>query len=173
VGVSLVIGYALLGSTWLIMKTQGPMQERCFALAAKLGAGTILCIGLVSLATPFLSGAYYERWFSWPQILFTAQVPLLVAVVSVGFFVSLRRRLDHWPFLLAVALFGLCLAGLGISIYPEAVPGAVTIHDAAAPRSSLIFMLVGFLLLIPIILAYTGYSYWVFRGKTSADEGYH
>ena len=119
------------------------MQERCFALAARFGAGTILCIGLVSLATPFLSGAYYERWFSWPQILFTAQVPLLVAIASVGFFVSLRRRRDYWPFLLALALFALCLAGLGVSIYPDVVPGAVTIHEAAAPHSSLVFMLVG------------------------------
>jgi cytochrome bd ubiquinol oxidase subunit II len=99
-------------------------------------------------------------------------VPLLVAVASVGFFVSLRQRRDYWPFLLAIALFALCLAGLGISIYPEAVPGAVTIHEAAAPHSSLVFMLVGFVLLIPIILAYTGYSYWVFRGKTG-DVGYH
>jgi cytochrome d ubiquinol oxidase subunit II len=172
VGVSLVIGYALLGSTWLIMKTKGPMQERCFGLAAGFGTGTILCIGLVSLATPFLSSVYYERWFSWPQILFTAQVPLLVAVASVGFFVSLRQRRDYWPFLLAIGLFALCLAGLGVSIYPEAVPGAVTIHEAAAPNSSLVFMLVGVVLLVPIILAYTGYSYWVFRGKTG-DEGYH
>jgi cytochrome d ubiquinol oxidase subunit II len=172
VGVSLVIGYALLGATWLIVKTEGPMQERCFGLAAKFGAGTILCIVLVSLATPFLSGAYYARWFSWPQILFTAQVPLLVAITSVGLFVSLRQRRDYWPFLLAIALFALCLAGLGVSIYPEAVPGAVTIHEAAAPHSSLVFMLVGFVLLIPIILTYTGYSYWVFRGKTG-DEGYH
>ena len=75
VGVSLVIGYALLGATWLVMKTEGTVQEHCFRLSEKLGIATIACIALVSAATPFLSGAYYERWFSWPQVLFTAQVP--------------------------------------------------------------------------------------------------
>ncbi len=172
VGVSLVIGYALLGATWLVMKTEGPVQDHCFGLSKKLGMATIACIALVSAATPFLSGAYYERWFSWPQVLFTAQVPLLVAIASVAFLVSLRRRWEYGPFLIALALFGLGLLGLGISMFPYVVPGAITIHEAAAPHSSLRFMLVGASVLIPIILTYTGYSYWVFRGKTG-PEGYH
>jgi cytochrome d ubiquinol oxidase subunit II len=172
VGVSLVIGYALLGATWLVMKTEGPVQDHCFRLSEKLGMATIACIALVSAATPFLSGAYYERWFSWPQVLFTAQVPLLVGIASVAFLVSLRRRWEYGPFLIALALFGLGLLGLGISMFPYVVPGAVTIHEAAAPHSSLRFMLVGASVLIPIILIYTGYSYWVFRGKTG-PEGYH
>jgi cytochrome bd ubiquinol oxidase subunit II len=172
VGVSLVIGYALLGATWLVMKTGGTVQEHCFRLSEKLGIATIACIALVSAATPFLSGAYYERWFSWPQILFTAQVPLLVGVASFAFLVSLRRRWEYWPFLIALGLFALGLLGLGISMFPFVVPGAVTIHQAAAPESSLWFMLVGASVLIPIILTYSGYSYWVFRGKTG-QEGYH
>jgi cytochrome bd ubiquinol oxidase subunit II len=172
VGVSLVIGYALLGATWLVMKSEGELQERCFALARGLGIATIACIFLVSVATPFLSGAYYERWFAWPRILFTSQVPLLVAIASVAFVVSLNRRSDYWPFLIALALFALGLIGLGVSMFPYIVPGKVTIHDAAAPDASLAFMLVGASVLIPIILAYTAYSYWIFRGKTG-HEGYH
>ena len=105
-------------------------------------------------------------------MLFTAQVPLLVAIATAVFFVSLRRRYERPPFLLALGLFALSMAGLGVSMYPDIVPGAVRIHDAAAPDSSLIFMLVGAGVLIPIILLYTGYSYWIFRGKVGV-EGYH
>ena len=88
------------------------------------------------------------------------------------FLVGLRRRWEYWPFLLTLLLFALCLIGLGVSIFPEIVPGAVTIHEAASPRASLLFMLVGASILVPVIIAYTAYSYWVFRGKTG-HEGYH
>jgi cytochrome d ubiquinol oxidase subunit II len=172
VGVSLVVGYALLGATWLVMKTEGAVQDHSFRFAGKLALGLIVCIGLVSAATPFLSGAYYERWFAWPQVLFTAQVPLLVGLCSGMLLVSLMRRWEYWPFLLTLGLFALSLLGLGVSMFPHVVPNAVTIHEAAAPHSSLLFMLVGASVLIPIILSYTGYSYWVFRGKTG-HEGYH
>ncbi len=171
-GVSLVIGYALLGSTWLIMKTEGTLQDRAFKYARIAGIATVICVAMVSLATPFLEESYYERWFAWPQTLFTAQVPLLVAVATFAYFFSLHRRHEYLPFLLALGLFILSMAGLGISIFPDVIPGAVSIHEAAAPESSLIFMLVGAGVLIPIILAYTGYSYWVFRGKVG-HEGYH
>jgi cytochrome bd ubiquinol oxidase subunit II len=172
VGVSLVIGYALLGSTWLIMKSEGSLQERCYRLAFRLGIGVILAMAAVSAATPFLRDAYWQRWFAWPQVLFTAQVPLLVAIATVVFFWSLKRLHHYTPFLVALALFALGLAGLGISLFPYVVPPVVTIWEAAAPPSSLKFMLPGALVLVPIILAYTGYSYWVFRGKTG-HEGYH
>ena len=112
------------------------------------------------------------RWFAWPQVLFTAQVPLLVVIATLVFFCSLQRRRNYTPFLMALALFVLSLAGLGISLYPYVVPPSITIWDAAAPDASLKFMLPGALVLVPIILAYTGYSYWVFRGKTG-HEGYH
>lgn len=172
VGVSLVCGYALLGSTWLVMKSEGSLQERCYRLAYRLGIATIVAMAAVSAATPFLREAYWLRWFAWPQVLFTAQVPLLVAIVTFVLFWSLRRGHHYTPFLMALALFGLGLAGLGISLYPFVVPPSVSIWDAAAPDDSLKFMLPGVLVMIPIILAYTGYSYWVFRGKTG-HEGYH
>ncbi|WP_255591226.1 cytochrome d ubiquinol oxidase subunit II [Geminicoccus harenae] len=172
VGVSLVIGYALLGATWLIMKSEGQLQEHCYRLARILGPLLVGCIVLVSLFTPFLSEAYYRNWFSFPRVLFAAQVPILVAIGSVVFFVALARRWEYWPFLSALALFALGLIGLGVSMFPYVIPGAITIWDAASPPKSQLFMLVGASVLIPIILIYTGYSYWVFRGKTG-HEGYH
>ena len=172
VGVALVCGYALLGATWLIMKSEGSLLDRCYPLAQRFAAATIVGMAVVSAWTPFLSYDYYRRWFAWPQVLFTAQVPLLVAIASVGFFFALRHRRSYWPFLIALALFALGLVGLGISLYPYVVPRSITIWDAAAPTQSLTFMLVGAAIMVPIILAYTGYAYWVFRGKT-ADEGYH
>ena len=171
-GASLVIGYALLGATWLVMKTEGALQDQAFRYARLAGIGTMACIAAVSAATPFLEEAYYRRWFSWPTVLFTTQVPLLVVMVAAAFALSLRRRYQRLPFLLALALFALSMIGLGISIFPDIVPGAVSIHEAAAPESSLLFMLVGAGVLIPVILAYTAYAYWVFRGKVG-HEGYH
>lgn len=172
VGVSLLCGYALLGSTWLVMKSEGSLQERCYRLAFRLAIATVVAMAAVSAATPFLRDAYWLRWFAWPQVLFAAQVPVLVAIVTFVLFWSLRRGHHYTPFLMALALFGLGLAGLGISLYPNVVPPSVSIWDAAAPHDSLAFMLPGVLIMVPIILAYTGYSYWVFRGKTG-HEGYH
>lgn len=171
-GVSLVVAYALLGATWLIMKTEGALQRHAVRLAWKLGAATLVAVAAVSLATPFLEGAYFERWLSWPNILKVAPVPLLVAVVSVAFVRSLKQGAESAPFLLTLALFALCFVGLGISIYPYVIPGAVTIWEAATERSSQVFMLVGTVVLVPIILAYTAWAYWIFRGKVKS-EGYH
>ena len=171
-GLSLVVGYALLGATWLVMRTEGTTRIHARRMAFRLGIATIACIGLVSAATPFLNAAYAGRWFAWPSVLLTAQVPLLVVVGAALFFRALARDAERAPFLLALGLFALSYVGLGISIFPDIVPGRVTIWEAASPRSSQIFMLVGASVLIPVILVYTAYAYWVFRGKVGA-EGYH
>ena len=171
-GASVVAAYALLGATWLNMKTEGALQIKARALAWWLAPAMLIAIAGVSLATPFLKVAYYERWFAWPQVLATAQVPLLVLIVSATLFWSLLTKREVAPFLLSLALFALTFAGLGVSLYPYLIPASITIWDAAAPASSLMFMLVGAVVLIPIILAYTGYAYWIFRGKVR-DDGYH
>lgn len=171
-GASVLIGYALLGATWLIMRTEGTLQVHAARYACWLGAGTVGFIIAVSAATPFLSNAYFQRWFAWPSVLIAAQVPLMVAVATFLFFRSLAYGYERAPFLIALLLFLLCFVGLGISMFPYIVPDQVTIWQAAAPESSQVFMLVGASVLIPIILAYTAYSYWVFRGKTG-HEGYH
>jgi cytochrome d ubiquinol oxidase subunit II len=171
-GVGVVCGYALLGATWLIWKTDGSIQDRAFRLAKPAGIATLAVIGLVSLATLNLDYAYREKWLGYPAVLLTAQVPLLTAIIAFAFYRSIRKRREARPFFLALALFLMSFIGLGISMYPYIVPDHLTIWEAAAPASSQWFMLVGAVVLIPIILGYTAFSYWVFRGKVTA-EGYH
>jgi cytochrome d ubiquinol oxidase subunit II len=171
-GVSVAIGYALLGATWLIWKTEGATQAHARRLAFGLAIGTLVAMALVSAATPFLAIDYWRRWFSLPGVLLTAQVPVLVVVVAGAFFYALRRGYERLPFLASLLMFLLGFVGLGISMYPFVVPRAVTIWDAAAPVQSQSFMLVGTLVIVPIILAYTAWAYWVFRGKVG-EHGYH
>jgi cytochrome d ubiquinol oxidase subunit II len=173
-GAALVAGYALLGATWLVVKTTGELQAEARRWAGRAGLVTLAAIAMVSAVTPFLQPVYRERWFAWPAILYTMPVPLLVVGVATLLFRSLaRRRSDYLPFFSAIGLFVLSYIGLAISLHPWIVPPTVTIQDAASPDSSLAFVLVGAAVLLPIILAYTAYSYWVFRGKVSADVGYH
>ncbi|MBO9575722.1 MAG: cytochrome d ubiquinol oxidase subunit II [Sphingobium sp.] len=171
-GVSLVAGYALLGATWLIWKTDGGAQDHARRLAFWLGIAMLGALGAVSAATPFLSHAYWRHWFEMPGVLLTAQVPLLVVIMAALYFRSLAKGGELAPFLIALALFLLGFVGLGISMFPYIVPESITIWDAAAPDQSLLFILVGAAVIIPVILAYTGWAYWVFRGKV-ATEGYH
>lgn len=171
-GVSMVAGYALLGSTWLIMRTEDAMQDLAFRFAKGLAVALIVCLAAVSAATPFLKLAYWHHWFTMPGVLATAQVPLLVAIGAVLLFRGLAIRQERMPFLITLGLFLLSFIGLGISIFPDIIPGAVTIVAASAPESSLKFLLVGVCIMVPIIIAYTGWAYWVFRGKVG-HEGYH
>jgi cytochrome d ubiquinol oxidase subunit II len=171
-GASVVVAYGLLGATWLVMKAQGALQQQARRQAIWLGAATLASIVLVSLATPFLSAAYFDRWLTWPSVLAVAPVPVLVALASWAFVRSLRAGRELAPFLLTLFVFFLCFVGLGISVFPYVVPGAVTIWEAATDRSSQVFMLWGTAVVLPMILGYTAWSYWVFRGKTGA-EGYH
>ena len=141
-----------------------------FGMAWALGPATLGMIGAVSLATPFLDAEYARRWFDWPGVLLTAQVPLLVLILGIGFFWTMRQRREVWPFLLSLGLFAVTFAGLGVSVYPYAVPDEITLWQAAAPASSQLFMLVGALILIPIILAYTAYAYWAVAHQQHPDQ---
>jgi cytochrome d ubiquinol oxidase subunit II len=172
-GLALVIGYALLGATWLIWKTSGELQQKAYSLAWPTGLATLALIGIVSLIMPFLDPLFRQRWFSFPNIVYAAPVPILVALAALALLAGLGRRREGAPFLAAVALFILSYLGLGISFYPYILPPSLTIWDAAAPARSLEFLLVGAVVLIPLILAYTAWSYWVFRGKVDASTGYH
>jgi cytochrome bd ubiquinol oxidase subunit II len=172
-GFALAVGYALLGATWLILKTTGELQEQARRFAWGTGFGTLALIGLVSLITPFLDPIFMQRWFAWPAVLYSAPVPIFVAVAALALFWGLYTRRDAMPFLAAIGLFVLSYIGLGISFHPYIVPPALTIWDAAAPADSLKFLLVGALVLIPLILGYTTWSYWVFRGKVDPQAGYH
>jgi cytochrome d ubiquinol oxidase subunit II len=172
-GVALLVGYALLGATWLNLKTTGELQGRARRFAWMAGIGTLALIGIVSLWTPLMNAQFMARWLTWPALLYTAPVPLLVALAALVLFRGLAGGRDVSPFLASMALFVLSYIGLGISFYPYIVPPSLTIRSAAAPDSSLEFLLVGAVVLVPLILAYTAWSYWVFRGKIDASAGYH
>jgi len=171
-GAALIVAYALLGSTWLIWRTEGALHDDARRFAKGLLPATLVAIAAVSLYTPFLEGKYYQRWFAWPGVLFAVQVPLAVTVTGFLLWRAIAAGRDYAPFVLTLALFALCMAGLGVSIWPDVIPGRVSIWQAASPAKSQTFMLVGVVVLVPLILAYTAWSYWVFRGKVGND-GYH
>jgi len=172
-GISLVIGYALLGATWLVLKTEGALRDKAYHLCWYLLFAMLAAIGAVSIATPFLHIQYAQRWFTWPNVILTAPVPIAVAAVTVALLRALANKQDSQPFYLVLALFALSYAGLGISMYPYIVPQSITIWQAASPENSQVFMLFGVAVLIPLILGYTAWAYWVFRGKVRAGHGYH
>jgi len=172
-GIALTAGYALLGATWLVMKTEAELQRRSFVFARRLAPLLLILVGAVSVWTPFLSSVFLVKWFAWPAVLYTSVVPILTLLVAARLLLALKNGKEIEPFLMTLAVFLLCYIGLGISFYPNIVPGAVSIWDAAGPDKSLGFLLVGALILVPLILAYTGYAYWVFRGKVTSGHGYH
>ena len=171
-GLGTVAGYALLGATWLIWKLDGEEQAHARTLAIRWGAATIVLMGAVSLYNIALNADYAARWLSAPEIYYVAPVPILTAIVALSMLRAILKDRNSKPFWLGIALFFLGMSGLGVTIWPYAVPEALTIWDAAAPYRSQAFMLVGVALTLPLIIAYTAWAYWVFRGKV-ADEGYH
>ena len=171
-GLGVVAGYALLGSTWLIWKLDGPGQAHARKLALRSALATIVLMGAVSLYNVFLNAEYAERWLTAPEIYFAAPVPILTAIVALSMIQAIRKARNSKPFWLPIALFSFGMAGLGVTMWPYVVPPGVTIWDAAAPERSQVFMLIGVAITLPLIIAYTAWAYWVFRGKV-ADEGYH
>jgi cytochrome d ubiquinol oxidase subunit II len=172
-GLATAGGYALLGACWLIMKTEGEVCEISRQRARTLLLVALAAMAVVSLWTPLAVPRIFERWFSLPNILFLSPVPILTGLAAWVCWRGLERRHDTAPFLGAVALFLLGLAGLAISTLPFIVPPSVTIWDAAAHPSSQLFIGVGTAVLLPVILGYTIYVYRTFRGKIRQGEGYH
>lgn len=177
-GIGVIAAYALLGSTWLTMKTEGALQGRMIAYARRIVPVLLVGIGIVSVWTPLAHAAIARRWFSLPDIFYFAPVPILVLATSWQLMRLLTGGSDGkvphaGPFLLALFLLFLGYSGLAISLWPNIIPPAVSFRAAAAPPQSQGFALVGALLIVPIILAYTGWAYYVFRGKVREGEGYH
>ncbi|QDI83253.1 cytochrome d ubiquinol oxidase subunit II [Methylorubrum populi] len=172
-GVALVVGYGLLGACWLIWKTGGELQIRAYRLARPLGFATLLLIAIISLVMLLLSVPFRERWLTFPGILLGAPVPLLVGLLALRFQRALERREEVMPFLCALGFFLLSYIGLGISLWPTIVPPDITIWAAATHPSSQAFLLAGAAVLVPMVLGYTAYVYWLFRGKVTPETGYH
>ena len=172
-GVALVAAYALLGCTWLIMKTEGKLQEQMHNLARPLAFVVLAVMGVVSLWTPLAHAEIAARWFTLPNLFWFLPVPILVLVTMYGLLRAVARNAHYTPFLLTLVLIFLGYSGLGISLWPNIIPPSISIWDAAAPPQSQGFMLVGTLFIIPFILGYTFWSYYVFRGKVTHEDGYH
>ena len=172
-GAALVFGYSLLGSGWLILKTEGEVQERARRSGRISLIGVLIGIGAVSLWTPLVSSEIAERWFSWPNLLFLSPVPLLTLLVAWLTWRALNGTTHAGAFIGGIGLFALSYLGIAISLWPFIVPHKFTLWEAASSNSTQAFLLVGTLFLLPIILVYSGWSYWVFRGKVRADIGYH
>lgn len=172
-GVGLVLAYALLGATWLIMKTDNALHQKMSKLVPPLLLALLAAIAVISIWTPLSHASIAHRWFTLPNLFWFLPVPVLVVLCAWGLLKAVKRHAHYTPFLLTLALIFLGFTGLGISIWPNIIPPSISIWDAASPPQSQGFMLVGGLLIIPVILCYTFWSYYVFRGKITPDEGYH
>ena len=170
-GVALVSGYALLGATWTIMKTEGETQAWARKCAMYLMFFVALFMGLVSLSMPLMNSDIKALWFSLPNFYFLQPMPIL----SIVFFIMLWRDLragkrELRPFFLTLGVFLMNYIGIGVSTWPWLVPFKVSLWDAAAVPESQSLLLLGTVVLLPLVLAYTGYCFWVFRGKASHEH---
>lgn len=172
-GLGLMATYALLGACWLVLKTDGDLQDRLHRLIGPLTGVLLAFMVAVSIWTPLADAEIAKRWFSAPLLYRLLPVPVLVVFVALLMFRAIRRRYGVAPFLLALLLVLLGYVGLIVSVWPYAIPNSVTLWAAAAPHSSQVFTLIGAAIILPIILAYTAAGYWVFRGKAPADAKYH
>lgn len=172
-GLGVIAAYCLLGSTWLIMKTEGELQQRMFQLARPLALLLVAFIIAVSIWTPLGHTDIFTRWFSMPNILYLSPVPLLVGLCIIWLLTALKGQRDKVPFLVALAIIFLGYIGLTISIWPNIIPPSINVWEAASPPESQLFTLIGTLIIIPVILTYTLWAYYVFRGKVRYEDGYH
>ena len=172
-GVALVFGYALLGAGWLVMKTEGSLQSWSRRAGRISLVGVSLCILIVSAWTPLASAAIAQRWFSWPNAAFLLPLPIGAAAAAFYTWRALDRDGDLQSFIGAIALFVVSYLGIAISLWPMIVPGHYTLWEAASSENTQAFLLVGTLVLLPVVLFYTGWSYWIFRGKVREGFGYH
>jgi cytochrome d ubiquinol oxidase subunit II len=172
-GGALMFGYTLLGAAWLILKTEGDLQQWARRAARICLVAVLIAILAVSIWTPIADARIAQRWFSWPNIAFLAPVPVITLLVAIAEWYALNQKHEMWPFIGAVGLFLLSFIGIAISLWPMIVPYHYTLWQAASSESTQAFLLIGTLFLLPIILMYTAWSYWVFRGKVRGDMGYH
>lgn len=170
-GLGVVSGYILLGATWIILKTDGDLQNWARRTAKYISIFVLIFMGLVSLWVPHLDNDIHLRWFE-DLFLYLLPIPILTAILFGILIYSLRTDRELLPFLSTILLFVMGFLGLAVSLWPYAVPYEVTIWKAAAANESLSLMLVGVVIMLPVILAYTAYCYYIFRGKVSDEHSY-
>ena len=173
IGLALMFGYGLLGAGWLVLKTEGELQNWARRAGRGCLVAVLVAILAVSIWTPMTRPDIAQRWFSWPNIAFLSPVPIVTALIAVGEWYALRPRHELTPFLGAIGLFLMSFIGIAISLWPMIVPYHYTLWQAASSESTQAFLLIGTLFLLPIILMYTAWSYWVFRGKVREGTAYH
>ncbi|SFC01716.1 cytochrome bd-I ubiquinol oxidase subunit 2 apoprotein [Marinospirillum celere] len=170
-GVGLLLGYALLGSTWLIMKSEGYIQDWAYKITPCLLFGVLIIFGLIGIWSPFIDDMIRERWFTSISLLW------LIPLVTLGFAAwtlrAVAKRQEGFPFVATVGLFVSTFVSLLVSKWPYVVPPNYTFWDASSAHESQLFLLLGLLFVVPFVLMYTAWTYWVFRGKVKAGEGYH
>lgn len=173
--VCVAAGYAMLGGAWLVLKTEGDLQKKA-ANWSRVGlVASAIGFGAISLASPWASPRIFEKWFTWPEIALLAPLPLVAGAVFLGLFILLGKvpfERDRWswtPFAGGAAIFLLAFAGLAYSFYPFVVPDQLTIYEAASAPDSLMIILVGAVVVVPVIASYSVLSYWIFRGKAADD----
>jgi cytochrome d ubiquinol oxidase subunit II len=173
VGLGIVAGYTLLGATWLILRTEGEVARRARGQAKMMLLAVLAAMALVSLWTPLEVERIAARWFTTPNIFYLWPVPIVTGLLALALWRWLDSDRDTAPFLATIGLFLLGYLGLVISNFPYLVPPSLTIWQTAAAPASQIFMLIGTLFLLPIILGYIVFVYWLFWGKVREGEGYH
>ncbi|MDR5874445.1 cytochrome d ubiquinol oxidase subunit II [Halomonas sp. CUBES01] len=170
-GLGLMAGYALLGATWLILKSEGYIQQWAYRITPKLLVAVLVVFGIVSLWTPLVSPEVRDRWLSQIHLIWV--FPILGMVCAYVLYRAVKRQEEGLPFVASLGLFIFTYLGLIASKWPVIVPPNYTIWDASSAPESQLFLLIGVLFVIPIVLAYTAWTYWVFRGKVRVGEGYH
>jgi cytochrome bd ubiquinol oxidase subunit II len=168
----LLFGYSLLGAGWLILKTEGDLQQWARRAGRACLIAVLVAILAVSMWIPMSNADIARRWFTWPNIGFFAPVPAVTALIAAGEWYALTRQQELTPFLAAIGLFSMSFIGIAISLWPMIVPFHYTLWQAASSESTQAFLLIGTLFLLPVILMYTAWSYWVFRGKVRGDISY-
>jgi cytochrome d ubiquinol oxidase subunit II len=171
-GLGTVAGYALLGACWLVWRLEGSAQAHARRLGKAAGVATLVLMAAVSLYNVLLRPEYAEKWLGTPELYYLWPVPILTALLAAMLWRALSTDRHSRPFWLSLALFFMGMVGLGVTIWPNVVPPGITIWEAAAPERSQVFMLVGVAITMPLIIGYTAWAYWVFRGKVG-EEGYH
>jgi len=170
-GLGLMAGYALLGATWLILKSEGHIQDWAYKITPMLLALVLGVFAIISIWTPFVNPMVWERWFGNLQLIWI--FPALALLSAFMVYRSVKRRDEGIPFIATIGIYLFTYLGLIVSKWPVIVPPNYTLWDAASAPESQLFLLIGMLFVIPIILAYTSWTYWVFRGKVRVGEGYH